>query len=147
MSIHGTPRSISVERMSIEYAWRGEFTNAEVNALHSEGFGALDDPGLNTRRQVETHSLGWVCARDDTGVLVGWVNVAWDGSTHAFVLDTVTSPAYQRRGIGTALVAIAIEQARAIGCQWLHVDFEEHLTAFYLDSCSFVPTGAGLIRL
>jgi GNAT superfamily N-acetyltransferase len=135
--------------MSIDYAWRGEFTNAEVNALHAEGFGheILDNAGSDFRGQVEAHSLGWVCARTTAGMLVGWVNVIWDGAAHAFVLDTVTSPAHQRQGIGTALVALAVQQARAAGCQWLHVDFEPHLMAFYLDSCGFRPTKAGLIRL
>jgi hypothetical protein len=35
----------------------------------------------------------------------------------------------------------------AAGCEWLHVDFEEHLRGFYLESCGFTPTGAGLIAL
>jgi hypothetical protein len=36
---------------------------------------------------------------------------------------------------------------RAAGCEWLHVDFEDHLRAFYFDACGFVPTNAGLIEL
>ncbi len=135
--------------MSIGYTWRGEFTSAEVNALHAEGFGheTFDDAGWDIRAQVDAYSLGWVCARSDAGTLVGWVNVIWDGATHAFVLDTVTSPAYQRQGIGTGLVALVVQQARAAGCEWLHVDFEQHLTGFYFDACGFRPTTAGLIQL
>jgi len=135
--------------MSIDYTWRGEFTSAEANALHAEGFGhgVFDDAGWDIRAQVAAHSLGWVCARSDNGTLVGWVNVIWDGSTHAFVLDTVTSATHQRQGIGTGLVALATQEARAAGCEWLHVDFEAHLTEFYLDSCGFRPTNAGLIQL
>jgi len=87
-----------------------------------------------------------VCARED-GRLVGFVNVAWDGGVHAFVLDTVVAPAAGRRGIGTRLVAIATENARAAGCEWLHVDFEPHLRSFYFDACGFRPTDAGLIQL
>jgi hypothetical protein len=37
--------------------------------------------------------------------------------------------------------------ARAAGCEWLHVDFEEHLRSFYVDRCGFRPTPAGLIAL
>jgi hypothetical protein len=37
--------------------------------------------------------------------------------------------------------------ARAAGCEWLHVDFDEELRAFYLDACGFEPTAAGLIHL
>jgi hypothetical protein len=32
-------------------------------------------------------------------------------------------------------------------CEWLHVDFEDHLRAFYFDACGFEPTNAGLIGL
>ena len=95
---------------------------------------------------MERHSLGWVCARLD-GELVGFVNVAWDGGTHAFVLDTVVAAAVQRRGVGTGLVAAAVRHARTAGCEWLHVDFEDHLAGFYLEACGFTPTRAGLIAL
>jgi GNAT superfamily N-acetyltransferase len=158
----------------ISYLWRGGFTNAEVNALHAEGFGheVLD---IDWRAQLERHSLGWVCARAgagqagvgpaetaavaqegaagvdtaDTAIaeLVGFVNVAWDGSVHAFILDTLVSDRVRRRGVGTGLVARAAREAWAAGCEWLHVDFEDHLRPFYLDGCGFTPTNAGLIAL
>jgi hypothetical protein len=51
------------------------------------------------------------------------------------------------RGTGTGLVAVAAENARAAGCEWLHVDFEDHLRPFYFDACGFTPTNAGLIAL
>ena len=130
----------------MDYEWRGRFDNAEVNALHAEGFDH-DILADDWRTQVERHSLGWVCARDDAGSLVGFVNVAWDGAGHAFVLDTLVTRRVRRQGVATRLVAVATEQARAAGCEWLHVDFEEHLRGFYLDSCGFTPTGAGLIAL
>jgi hypothetical protein len=44
-------------------------------------------------------------------------------------------------------VELAVEGARAAGCEWLHVDFEDHLRGFYFDACGFVPTNAGLIEL
>jgi GNAT superfamily N-acetyltransferase len=129
----------------ISYEWRGTFTNAEVSALHAEGFGhqRLE---VNWRAQVEGHSLGWVCARDGAA-LAGFVNVAWDGACHAFLLDTVVARRVRRRGVGTSLVAVAVRQARAAGCQWLHVDFEDQLRPFYFDGCGFRPTEAGLIAL
>jgi ribosomal protein S18 acetylase RimI-like enzyme len=129
----------------ISYQWRGPVRNRELNALHAQGFGhrLLDE---DWESQLAGHSLGWVCARDD-GKLVGFVNVAWDGGVHAFILDTLVATAGRRQGIGTRLVAIAVEHARAARCEWLHVDFEEHLQPFYLDSCGFRPTPAGLIAL
>jgi ribosomal protein S18 acetylase RimI-like enzyme len=132
-------------RVAVTYEWRGEFGNAELIALHAEGFGGSAGD-VDWWGQVGRHSLGWVCARQD-GELVGFVNVAWDGGTHAFILDTVVSPAAQRRGIGTGLVAEAAAAALAAGCQWLHVDFEDHLAPFYYRACGFRPTSAGLIAL
>ena len=87
-----------------------------------------------------------VCARDGAE-LVGFVNVAWDGGVHAFVLDTVVARRCRGTGAGTALVRAAAEGSRAAGCRWLHVDFEEHLRAFYFDACGFKGTAAGLIAL
>jgi predicted N-acetyltransferase YhbS len=127
------------------YEWRGAFENDEVNALHAEAFGHRPF-GDDWRSQVERHSLGWVCAREE-GRLVGFVNVAWDGGVHAFVLDTMVATDVARRGIGTALVTAAVDGARAAGCEWLHVDIDDHLRPFYFDACGFEPTNAGLIPL
>lgn len=127
------------------YEWRGAFANAEVEALHAQGF----DHGvreLDWKVQLDRHSLGWVSARHDRE-LVGFVNVAWDGQAHAFILDTVVAPSYQRSDVGTELVSVAVRGTRAAGCEWLHVDFEHFLRPFYLGSCGFTPTRAGLLRL
>ncbi|HEY2552550.1 MAG TPA: GNAT family N-acetyltransferase [Streptosporangiaceae bacterium] len=129
----------------VSYGWRSPFENAEVSALHAAAFGhrpvAEDWQG-----QLLRHSLGWVCARQDDA-LVGFVKVIWDGGVHAFVLDTIVAPALHGQGIGTALVAVAEREARAAGCEWLHVDFEDHLRDFYFRGCGFRPTNAGLIAL
>jgi GNAT superfamily N-acetyltransferase len=129
----------------IAYRWRDRFGNAEVSALHAEGFGheRLDDDWW---AQLNEHSLGWVCAREGSA-LVGFVNVAWDGDTHAFILDTLVTARVRRQGIASRLVAVAADEARAAGCEWLHVDFEDHLRPFYFGRCGFTPTNAGLIAL
>jgi GNAT superfamily N-acetyltransferase len=130
---------------AIAYEWRGSFDNAAVDTLHAAAFG---HPGsdVDWLGRLHRHSLGWVCARLD-GDLVGFVNVAWDGGVHAFVLDTVVGVGHRRSGIGTELVAVAAREARAATCEWLHVDFEDGLRAFYFDACGFTPTNAGLISL
>lgn len=128
------------------YEWRGSFRSEEVERLHAAGFARTEDLSYDWVAQVENHSLGWVCARVD-GALVGWVNVVWDGLTHAFVIDTVVAPEVGRQGIGTEMVRVATNAARDAGCEWLHVDFEDHLRAFYFDACGFTPTNAGLLEL
>jgi GNAT superfamily N-acetyltransferase len=127
------------------YEWRGVVGNLEVNALHAEGFGdpSTDDDWLS---RLQRYSLGWVCARDGAD-LIGFVNVAWDGGGHAFLLDTMVAQRVRRRGVGTGLVTLATDNARAAGCDWLHVDFEEHLRSFYLDAGRFTATSAGVIAL
>jgi GNAT superfamily N-acetyltransferase len=129
----------------IEYVWRGEFDSAEVEVLHAECFDRQPD-GWDWADQVEAHSLGWVCARDD-GTLIGWVNVAWDGAGHAFILDTIVTATHRRCGVASALLSVARAGAHDARCEWLHVDFEQHLTALYVDACGFSPTEAGMIRL
>jgi ribosomal protein S18 acetylase RimI-like enzyme len=131
--------------VAFTYEWRGDFDNAELNALHAEAFEhpVFDD---DWNAQVRDHSLGWVCARNGDE-LVGFVNVAWDGGVHAFILDAMVTASAGRQGVGTSLVAAAVTEARSCSCEWLHVDFEDHLRAFYFDACGFTPTNAGLIKL
>ncbi len=116
-----------------------------LSALHSLAF---DAPGevqpWNAR--LERHALTWVGAFDNDE-LIGFVQVCWDGGAHAFVLDTAVHPDHGRKGIGSQLVARAAAEARAAGCEWLHVDYEPHLKGFYLDACGFTPTDAGLLKL
>lgn len=128
------------------YEWRGTFASDEVETLHAKGFRRKPDFSYDWVEQVEKHSLGWVCARQDAD-LVGWVNVVWDGFTHAFIIDTVVAADAGRRGVGTELVRVASDAARDAGCEWVHVDFEDHLRPFYIEACGFTPTNAGLIEL
>lgn len=90
-------------------------------------------------------SLVYICAYRGPS-LVGFVNVAWDGGAHAFLLDTTVRPDLRRRGIGRRMVLLAADEARERGAHWLHVDFEPHLRPFY-SRCGFRPTEAGLLRL
>jgi ribosomal protein S18 acetylase RimI-like enzyme len=130
----------------VEYTWRGSFISDEVEKLHAECFGREPLFEWNWFRQVEEHSLGWVCARIGA-TLVGWVNVAWDGGVHAFLIDVIVDPQHRRQGIATEVVRVATEHSRAGGCEWLHVDFDPHLTRFYWNACGFTPTDAGVIAL
>lgn len=97
------------------------------------------------REKIHRRSLGWIGAYAGER-LVGYVNIAWDGDEHAFLLDPTVHPDLQRRGIGRALVERATDLARQRGAHWLHVDFDPHLLGFYR-GCGFRPTEAGLIEL
>ena len=132
--------------MAIEYEWRGAFDDREVSALHAEGFEhelTIDD----WRGQVERHSLGWVCARRDGRA--GRLRQRPLGRRHPRVHHGHAGHRETAAGWASAaeLVAVAEREARAAGCQWLHVDFEDHLRPFYFDACGFTPTNAGLIEL
>jgi ribosomal protein S18 acetylase RimI-like enzyme len=128
----------------VRFAWRGELADDELVAL-TLSHGGKAAPGWWDR--IRPHSLGWVTARLEDGALVGFVNVAWDGGDHAFLIDTKVRPDHQRRGIGTELVRLAVRHAREAGCEWMEVDFEDRLAPFYYDACGFAPTRAGLLRL
>jgi len=116
---------------------------AALGRLREAAWGGQDDgsgwPAILAR------SLTWVTAHEGER-LVGFVNVAWDGGAHAFLLDTTVHPDSQRRGIGSGLIREAAQAAREGDAQWLHVDFEPHLAGFYA-ACGFQPTAAGLLRL
>ena len=132
----------------IAYAWRGEFTNVEANTLHAEAFETrvFDESEWDWRELTARHSLGWVTARDgDT--FVGFVNVLWDGLVHAWIQDVMVAAIARRRGVGVGLVGAARAGAKAAGCEFLHVDFDDHLRDFYFGACGFSPTNAGLIQL
>ncbi len=130
------------------YAWRGEFTSGEANVLHAEAFGTrvFGDSEWDWADLVSKHSLGWVTARDGSG-LVGFVNVLWDGSAHAWLQDVMVAQSARGHGVGAALVDLARREAQAAGCEWLHVDFDADLAPFYYGACGFRPTNGGLIAL
>ena len=134
--------------MPVSYEWRGDFENAEINALHAEAFETrvYSDDEWSWNDVVAKHSLGWVVARDDTR-LVGFVNIPWDGFTHAWIQDTMVASTDRSRGIGTQMIEIVRTECQNAGCDWLHVDFDEGLAQFYFQSCGFTPTTAGLLRL
>jgi GNAT superfamily N-acetyltransferase len=137
-----------VRAVTTIYEWRGAFTSTEANVLHAEAFGTrlYGDAEWDWLEQVRAHSLGWVVARQEDQ-LVGFVNVVWDGLVHAWLQDTMVTGSARGQGVGTGLVARAADGARAAGCEYLHVDFEDHLRPFYYDACGFAPTTAGLMEL
>ncbi|GIE98702.1 GNAT family N-acetyltransferase [Paractinoplanes rishiriensis] len=131
--------------MSVRLRVRFPIDDAQLSELHNTAF---KTPGTVRpwARQLEHHALTWIGAFHGPD-LIGFVQVAWDGGHHAFLLDTAVHPAWQHQRIGAALVEAATTEARKAGCDWLHVDYEPHLTPFYEQTCGFHPTTAALRRL
>lgn len=117
-------------------------TNDELNKLF-----ALSWPchAAKNFQLLLRHSLTYLCAYRENQ-LIGFINVAWDGGIHAFILDGTVHPNLRRRGVGLELVRRAAEIAQKHGIGWLHVDYEVHLKTFY-ERCGFKSTEAGLLRL
>lgn len=126
----------------IRYLTSPPITNDQLNNLFGVAWPEHTRSDFN---KILSHSLLYICAYTNER-LVGFVNVAWDGGIHAFILDTTVHPDFQRRGIGVELVKRAANEARLRQIEWLHVDYEPHLEDFYRQ-CGFRPTLAGLINL
>ncbi len=131
-----------MNEFKINYQVSPAVTNEELNALFAN---AWEKHKTWDFLPVLERSLLFVCAYHETR-LIGFVNVAWDGAQHAFILDTTVDKDFRRRGIGLQLVKRAEEAAKKRGVEWLHVNFEPHLHNFY-EQCGFRNTAAGLIRL
>jgi GNAT superfamily N-acetyltransferase len=126
----------------IHYLVNPPVSNDDLNALFAT---AWENYQPSDFTPIHARSLCYVCAYDGAQ-LVGYVNVAWDGGIHGFILDTTVHRDAQRRGVGRGLVSAAVEAARERSIEWLHVDFEPHLLPFYR-ACGFQHTEAGLMNL
>ncbi|MEY4530345.1 MAG: hypothetical protein RLZZ156_1066 [Deinococcota bacterium] len=128
--------------MNITYLINPTLKNTALNELFSSAWGKPSN--VDFQAELEA-AMCYVCAFDDTK-LIGFVKLIGDAGVHAFLLDPSVHKNYKRRGIGQELVARAVAVAKERGCEWVHVDFEDHLEPFY-QKCGFKPTKAGLIRV
>jgi ribosomal protein S18 acetylase RimI-like enzyme len=126
---------------TIRYARRQDVDLTRLSALFAAAWGSRK----TGYERVFAHSFTWITATSGDD-LVGFVNVAWDGDVHFFLLDTTVHPNWRRRGIGRRLVEEAIEACRGRG-EWLHVDADEELMSGFYQRCGFEPTRAGLVDL
>ena len=127
----------------VRYQRNPTLDNRQLNELSAVSWRAPSDSDF---LPVLNRSLGYVGAFDGD-LLIGFINIAWDGNEHAFLLDTMVRPDFQRHGVGTELVKEAILLCREAGVTWLHVDFEPHLSPFYLTACGFRPSTAGVMKV
>ncbi len=118
----------------VSYRWRAPIEPDRIDELVGIAFDGT--PRNGWWKRARPRSLGWVTAHTDAE-LVGFINVITDGGVHAFILDTAVAGHVRRQSIGEHLVQTAAEHARKAACEWLHVDFEEHLEEFYFSACGF----------
>ncbi len=126
----------------IEYKVKPSLTNEQLNNLFEISWAEFLEKDFS---KILVRSLTFVCAFKE-GKLIGFVNIAWDGDLHAFLLDTTVHPDFRKQGIGTQLVLIGIEESKKRGIEWIHVDYELKLDHFY-KKCGFKETKAGLLNL
>jgi GNAT superfamily N-acetyltransferase len=76
------------------------------------------------------------------GRLIAWTSVVSDNVRHAFPLDVMVHPAFQKRGIGRTVVLRAIQEMRTRGVTAFHVDCALDRATFY-EKCGSrcVPAG------
>ena len=96
---------------------RPDLNDAELNELFGSSWADYEPRAFGP---VLNRSLTYFAAYLESR-LVGFVNVAWDGGEHAYLLDTVVRPECRRRGIGLALVTSAAgsvsDPARAVAAR------------------------------
>jgi len=126
----------------LEYRIEPALTDSELNDLFAS---AWENHAERKFGPVLERSLTYVGAFAGSR-LVGFVNVAWDGGIHGFILDTTVHRDFQRRRIGTEMMKRAADIAAERGIEWLHVDYEHRLRAFYR-GCGYRETEAGLLNL
>jgi GNAT superfamily N-acetyltransferase len=129
---------MSERQAPIVYRTRADVDEEELQRLFEAAWGSRK---VDFRPVLE-RSYTWVTSHAGD-MLVGFVNVAWDGGVHFFLLDTTVHPNWQRRGIGTQLVRDALDACRGAG-EWIHVDFDPELTGFY-HRAGFGPASAAAI--
>jgi GNAT superfamily N-acetyltransferase len=119
------------------YKTNPALSDQEVNLLFADSWDNYEPRPFGN---ILSRSLAYVACWDGEELL-GFVNVAWVGDKHAFILDTTVRRSHRRGGIGRELVRQAADLARDRGAEWLHVDFEPHLLDFYRQ-CGFLETAA-----
>ena len=123
--------------MPVEVKAYTRYCEAEILALYrSVGWSAYYSQPERLWEAFE-RSLCVFGAWED-GALVGLIRVVGDGETVVFIQDILVNPAYQRRGIGTRLVAAVLERYRHVRQMHLMTDDLPETVGFY-KAVGFTP--------
>jgi hypothetical protein len=129
----GTPGPNDTTEPTTRLAWRSEVTDEELAALTFACGGearAVAGPG--------PRPAGLGLRSRGAGRLIGFVDVAWDGGDHTFLLDPTVAPRRRRRGLATwrSSARIAPDTWGTSGCP----STSEDLSGSYLRAFGFRPT-------
>jgi GNAT superfamily N-acetyltransferase len=136
------PIEDSMDVDSIEIRVNARPTEPELSDLcesvgwkrFGEDFAALQGYALTTS--------AWT----NDGQLIAWTSVVSDNVRHAFLLDVMVHPAFEKKGIGRAVVSRAIAEMRQRGVTAFHVDCAPENAPFY-EKCGFKMCAGGWLDL
>ena len=107
-----------------------DFSEEEITGLYAAvGWNAYTRDPETLRKGLE-HSLFVLAAYED-GQLAGLVRVVGDAQTIVYIQDILVSPAYQRRGIGSALLQEILKRYSHVRQIGLVTDSTPGTIAFY----------------
>ena len=76
------------------------------------------------------NSYFYICCFDDKE-LIGFLDVVSNGVTDSYIQDVIVNPKYQKQGIGTCMMEMAIKKLKDNKIYAISVLFEEKLVNFY----------------
>jgi ribosomal protein S18 acetylase RimI-like enzyme len=92
---------------AVRYEADASLDPGEVNAAYAWVEWPQREPW---RIEAVSRTCTWFAARERSTDLVGIARLLDDGALHAALWDVIVRPDRQRRGIGSALVRLALEQ-------------------------------------
>lgn len=84
----------------------------------------------NSYKNSLNNSFFYICCYDDNN-LIGFLDVISNGVTDAYIQDVMVNPKYQRKGIATTMMNMAIDRLKQNGVYAISVLFEKNLLTFY----------------
>ncbi len=111
----------------ITYRINGDITAKDISDLRkSVGWNGME----KYYRKSISNSYLYICCYSD-GSPIGFLDVVSNGVTDAYIQDVVVDPRFQKKGIGTNLINMAIEKLKSDNIYSISVLFEEALLGFY----------------
>ena len=135
---------IMVRRFEVDLNY-GISINVDVKSIGD----LRNSVGWNSMTEFHTKSLCnsyfYICCYDNDK-LVGFLDVVSNGSSDAYIQDVIVRPEYQFKGVGTTLMAMAIDKLKKNNIYAISVLFDERLSDFYKKFGFFIMCGGQIIN-